>query len=152
MNDAIPMLVIRAATQDDLAELARLFGIFEDRALPVERLGERVRVAQEIETPILALSGARLLGFVSLRIVARLSADEPQAEVTELYVEKEYQGEQVESALLVEAEALACARGAKELTLLTGLKNNAAQSLYRGLGYRDYALAMRKHLPANSAS
>ena len=53
---------------------------------------------------------------------------------------------QVERSLIEHVERLAQERGAQHITLLTGLKNETAQELYRSLGYRDYALAMRKYL------
>jgi len=43
-------------------------------------------------------------------------------------------------------EALALGRGATELVLLTGLNNQEAQAFYRGLGYREAALAMDRPL------
>jgi DNA-binding transcriptional regulator YiaG len=68
------------------------------------------------------------------------------AEVSELYVKHSRRDGEVEHALLHHIECLAKECGAQNITLLTGLKNEAAQELYRSLGYRDHALAMRKHL------
>jgi ribosomal protein S18 acetylase RimI-like enzyme len=147
MSEALPAAItVRAATQEDAAELARLLEIFEDRSLSSAQVSDRQSAVKGIETAFLAIAGVKVIGLASLRLVPCLSASPPHAEITELYVEKDYQGKQVEQALLEKVETQASQQGAKELTLLTGLRNTGAQSLYRSLGYRDYALAMRKHL------
>jgi hypothetical protein len=43
-------------------------------------------------------------------------------------------------------ESMAFERGATHLYLLTGLRNTDAKNTYRTMGYRDYALALRKRL------
>jgi ribosomal protein S18 acetylase RimI-like enzyme len=160
MSDETPSLSIRAATQEDAEELARLYGIFDDRLISKEQILRRLEAVHGIETAFLAIGSRRAhsraeisghpeeyaLGMVSVRVGPCLSTDALQAQITEFYVARDYQGFGIEQTLLEKVETLASERGAEEITLLTGVRNAAAQSLFRNLGYRDYALAMRKHL------
>lgn len=63
----------------------------------------------------------------------------------------DFNGEPTDAAaaarrLMAEAEALARAKGAPAVYLLTGFRKETAQAFYRSIGYGDYALAMRRRL------
>jgi GNAT superfamily N-acetyltransferase len=139
-------LSIRAARQEDAGKLAHLLSLFEgDQVTPAQVLA-RMEATAQIETPLLAEAEGHLIGLACLRMAPSLSSAYPQAELIEFYIEKTFQGNGIERALLERAESLAVDQGAPSLVLLTGLKNNETQALLRALGYRDYALAMRKIL------
>jgi ribosomal protein S18 acetylase RimI-like enzyme len=155
MSEDIPLFTVRTADQEDSGVLAHFFSLFDDRSLSPTQISRRLEDARDLETVFLAVAarpasnadpGEQVLGMASVRVVACLSADDPQAQITELYVEKDWRGGGIEQALLARVETLAAERGAEEISLLTGLRNTAAQGLFRSLGYRDYALTMRKHL------
>jgi GNAT superfamily N-acetyltransferase len=137
---------VREARPEDAVKLAHLLSLFEgDQVTPAQVLA-RMQATADIETPLLAESEGRLIGLACLRLAPSLSSEHPPAELIEFYVEKTFQGNGIERLLLERAENLATGQGASCLILLTGLKNNETQSLLRALGYRDYALALRKFL------
>jgi ribosomal protein S18 acetylase RimI-like enzyme len=143
MNDADRSLVVRIVQPADLEALAGLLSHIEDLPLKRVELEARVSALQGYETPILAWSAGRAVGLASLRIHPSLTSDRPFAELCELFVVDEDLGGEIERALLEKARALAQETGAVQISLLTGLKNSAAQARYRALGFREYALAMR---------
>ncbi len=138
---------VRLARQDDAWELARLLSIFDSQMIAQSQFLNRMKAIQNMETALLAEADGQVVGLACLRVVPCLSTDAPHAEITELWVEKSFQGNGIEQALIEKVETLASERGALHLILLTGLKNTEAQSLYRTVGFRDYALALRKTLP-----
>lgn len=137
---------VRRATLADAAELARMIGYFDNQPLSIAQMAARMAATQGLETAFLAFWGEKSLGMACLRLAPALSAEKPQAEVTELFIERGYQGGEIEQALLEQVEKEAKERGAEQIILFTGLQNTAAQLIYRSLGYRDYVLAMRKLL------
>jgi ribosomal protein S18 acetylase RimI-like enzyme len=143
---------VRLARPDDAWELARLLSIFDSQMLAQTQLLDRMKTIQDIEAPLLVEVEGHIVGLACLRLVPTLSTDYPHAEITELWVEKPFQGNGIESALIERLEILASERGALHLILHTGQKNFEAQALYRALGFRDYALAMRKTLSLHLAS
>jgi ribosomal protein S18 acetylase RimI-like enzyme len=146
MPDTHPIPTIRVATLADDAQLVSLFEAIEAQSVSLAYVRERMSATQGLETCFLAEAKGQAVGLACLRIVASLSGATPHAEITELYVAPNAKEQKIERALLEQAENLARQRGARILTLLTGLKNANAQGMYRALGYQDYALAMRKHL------
>ncbi len=138
---------VRLARQDDAWELARLLSIFDSQMIAQSQFINRMKAIQNIETALLAEADGHVVGLACLRLVPCLSLDAPHAEITELWVEKSFQGNGIEQALIEKVGAIASERGALHLVLLTGLKNTEAQGIYRALGFRDFALAMRKTLP-----
>jgi GNAT superfamily N-acetyltransferase len=137
-------LTVRIADTADAPVLAHFLGIIDDLPLTAVETLTRLDAVQGFEMPVLAYLDGRAAGFACLRVLPSLAAGLPIAELTELYVEKGFTGGEVERALIQQVEDLARQRGVSHLALLTGLKNAPAQSLYRGLGFQDYALAMRK--------
>jgi ribosomal protein S18 acetylase RimI-like enzyme len=138
---------VRLARQEDAWEIAHLLSIFDSQMIAQSQFIQRMQALQNIETALLAEADDHLVGLACLRLVPSLSTEAPYAEITELWVDKPFQGNGVEQALIARLEALASTRGALHLVLLTGLKNNETQGLYRSLGFREFALAMRKTLP-----
>ena len=146
MSPDHPLAEVRIATPADAPILARLFEVFEAQTVPAAQVLQRMQSAQEIETAFLVEVEGRVVGVACLRLAPALSGAAPYAEVSELFVEKAFQDRDIERSLLASLEQLAARRGAQQIVLPAGMKNEAAQSLYRSLGYREYALLLRKHL------
>lgn len=106
----------------------------------------RMRACASVETTLLAEIHGQPTGFVCIRIVSQMSDDTPYGEVSDFYVEAEFRKRGIGTALLTAADTHARERGATEIAVLTGADNDAAQSVYRRIGYGDYAVALRKTL------
>jgi ribosomal protein S18 acetylase RimI-like enzyme len=132
----------RSAEADDAAALARLNAAFNDTSDPPEQIAARLRDPRRVETPIFAEIDGQIVGFAAVRIVPSILYAEPQAELTELYVEAEYRRRGVGRALIDHAVRLAREAGADALLVLTGLDNEEAQRLYHATGFEDYGLAL----------
>jgi GNAT superfamily N-acetyltransferase len=142
------MTMIREALVADAALLAPLVAEFVDeQSLTVQQLERRLLAIKETETVFLAFSNGEAVGFCSVRIQPFLTSDRPYAEVTELFVRPAMRRQGVASALMERAAALAGAKGAADLVLLTSFKNVVAQAFYKSVDYEDYCLAMRQRLP-----
>ena len=139
-------VIVRPATVDDAVELARLSVAFNGSSESPEHLARRLTDPRCVETPLVAEMDQRVVGFASLRLVPCVFYAEPRAELTELFVEVAHRRRGIGQALVAYAEHLAVEGGAKELFVLTGFENRAAQTLYRAMGYRDYDLALCKEL------
>jgi ribosomal protein S18 acetylase RimI-like enzyme len=132
----------RSAEGEDAAALARLNAAFNDTSDPPEQIAARLREPRRVETPILAEIDGQVVGFAAVRVVPSVFYTEPQAELTELYVEPAYRQRGVGRALIEHATRLAREAGADALLVLTGLDNEDAQRLYHATGFEDYALAL----------
>jgi ribosomal protein S18 acetylase RimI-like enzyme len=139
-------LVVRVATAEDAAALARLNAAFNGVADDADALAARLRDPRRVETPLLATWEGQAVGFAALRLTPGLFYAAPQAELTELYVAPAYRRRGIARALLREVTALAQALGAEEVWLLTNPANLAAQALYRAEGFAADDLALRKPL------
>ncbi len=141
-----PNIIIRPAAIKDARKIAPMLAYIENQETDLYRTLERMCLARPHETLLVAEMDGEVAGFAALRVVPTLSAETPYAEITELYVADKTQRERIGRAFTGHLEALAREKGAAHLVLLTGLRNTPSKNLYRALGYRDYALAMRKTL------
>jgi len=139
-------LTIRIAAASDAGALARVFEFIEAQTISDANMLERFEAAQDFEVALLAELGEQVVGMLCLRLTPTLSGKAPYAEIGELFTYRSLQGAEIERALLFQAQELAIQKGARQLVLQTGLKNSDSQERYRALGYRGYALAMRKLL------
>jgi len=140
---------VRAVRETDATALVPLFRAFfgdhfgED--VTAETVSRRLRRVSRAETFLVAVEGARMVGFTSLRVLPAIDPT-PYAEVTDLFVAEGARRQGIGTALLRQCEELARSRGAGNLVLLTGRENREAKAFYKSLGYEDYALALRKSL------
>jgi ribosomal protein S18 acetylase RimI-like enzyme len=146
MSDDNPGFNIKIAGEQDATALAHLLERLEQESISPSEVRTRLHALKRVETTILASVEERAVGLACLRVLPSVANETPTAQVTELYVDKAQPGSGIEQALLAKGEELAQEHGAREVILLTGLRNTEAQSFYRSLGYQDYALAMRKML------
>lgn len=129
-------MIIRTATPTDAPELARLNTAFNETDTPAELIAARLADPHGVETAVVVEIDGRLVGFAGLRIVASPFYRQPNAELTELYVEPEYQRRGIGRALVLYAEEVARKRGVEEIMVVTGFDNAPALALYQNLGYR----------------
>lgn len=137
---------IQVATPGDVHELVilnRLFNGFSDSA---EEMAIRMQNTQNIETIILARLEGQVAGFAALRVLPCVLYPTPYAELTELYVKEEYRLRGIATHLVRFLEKLAVKKGAKSLSVQTGADNQPALSLYYGLDFADYDVALQKSL------
>jgi GNAT superfamily N-acetyltransferase len=141
-----PSITVRAAGPADAREIARLNSLFNGVELPPEHYTGRMADPVRVDIPVLAELGGRIVGIANLRILQPVFYLEPYAELTELYVEEAYRRQGAARALLAFSEKLAREAGALEIFVLTGFQNQAAQVLYRSMGYDRQYLALAKRL------
>jgi ribosomal protein S18 acetylase RimI-like enzyme len=142
---AVP--AIHAATAADAPALAQLLEAIQAQTITPSHALEQFEKSRAGEEIFLADVAGQAIGLAGFRLVPSLVSGVHHAEVTEIYVDKAYQDQGIEQAMLTHLESQARQKGATQISLLTGLKNTAAQDRYQALGYRPYAMLMRKHLP-----
>lgn len=144
-------IIIRQATPDDAAEIARLNEAFNDLRSTPEAIATQITRCAGIETMYLAVVDGRVVGMASLRLLPNICDPIPYAELTELFVEDAYRRLGVGRALVEEIEQAARAGGADQVVLLTGFKNGRAHTFYHALGYTMYSFAMHKRFEPEPA-
>jgi GNAT superfamily N-acetyltransferase/predicted nucleotidyltransferase len=137
-------LIVRLANQADIRALNVLNKKFNGVNENPEMLAERFTNPQRVEYPIIAEYYGKSVGFAALRLVPGLFYSEPQAELTELYVEEKHRRKKFGRRLVEFAEHLAIEKGAREMVVLTGSDNLTAQTFYHAFGYKYQDLALRK--------
>jgi len=146
MTAAIHTRIAEYADAAGLAQLVRLNALFNGASDSTEQIAARLADPRRVETAILAEIDGHIVGFAALRLVPCIFFTEPYAELTELYVDEGYRRQGIGQALVVHVERLARDAGARQMLILTDFYNNAAQSLYRAMGYVHYDIALTKDL------
>jgi ribosomal protein S18 acetylase RimI-like enzyme len=139
-------VLIRLAQASDCGEIARLNALFNGVEAPPASYAKRLADPRRVDLPILAESGGSAIGLASLRLAPSVFYAQPYAELSELFVEVAHRGQGIGSRLVAFAESLARQAGADELVIMTDFDNEAAQGLYRSLGYQHHNLALSKEL------
>jgi ribosomal protein S18 acetylase RimI-like enzyme len=156
----VPDIAIRAFAPDDRAgviELVLALQRFEraftpDHAAPTQEFGawyfdgmlEQVR--ENCGVVLVALRDETPCGFV-----AGYEAEDPEARshyfcIAELSVADEMRGQGVGTRLIAAIETIAHERGYKTIVIGVLVNNTRVKGLYNRLGYRDYAVRLRKKL------
>ena len=146
MTAAIHTRIAEYADAAGLAQLVRLNALFNGASDSTEQIAARLADPRRVETAILAEIDGHIVGFAALRLVPCIFFTEPYAELTELYVDEGYRRQGIGQALVVHVERLARDAGARQMLILTDFYNDAAQSLYRAMGYVHYDIALTKDL------
>jgi ribosomal protein S18 acetylase RimI-like enzyme len=143
-----PILTRIAESTDatGLAQLVRMNTLFNGASDSAEQIAARLTDPRRVETVILAETEGCIVGFAALRLVPCVFFAEPYAEMTELYVDEGYRRRGVGRMLVAHCESLARAARARQMVILTDYENHPAQSLYRGLGYENYDIALVKDI------
>jgi ribosomal protein S18 acetylase RimI-like enzyme len=123
-----------------VTELSRLYiayRVFYGEAPEHERATAfiRDRLTQSSGRYFLAWNGDTAVGFMHLMPSTNTLAMRPIWLLEDLYVDVSARSRGVATALLSYAEAFARGNGAERITLATAHDNQAAQHIYRKLGY-----------------
>src|SRR5215510_3266197 len=138
------IITVREATPEDAADLARMLDLFDTMGATPDQVAARMLACQNVLTTFIGVLDGQPAGFACLRLIPHLQGDEPYAELTDIYVDAPFRRQGVARALIAHVEAVARARGAGGLVIITGFDNAGAQAAYRASGYADWALAMEK--------
>jgi ribosomal protein S18 acetylase RimI-like enzyme len=139
-------MLIRVATADDAAVIARLNAAFNGASCPPQEIAARLEQCSHVERVYLAEIDGLVVGFACLRLFATVLYPTPYAEVSELYVEPEARRRGVGLAVLDHLEALAKKAGAEELFVMTDAENLPARKIYARRGFEEYGLQLQLEL------
>ncbi|MCJ7548551.1 MAG: GNAT family N-acetyltransferase [Anaerolineae bacterium] len=137
-------MLVRDVREDDAEALSQLLTAFTGLTTTPAQILQRLARSRGIEHPILAELDGKVVGFASLRLLNYLGEEAPYAEISELFVLKDYRRRGVARALMTEMEGRARAAGARSLTVLTGADNEMALALYRAMGFQEFSIALQK--------
>ncbi|GIN56188.1 GNAT family N-acetyltransferase [Lederbergia ruris] len=125
---------IRLATVSDAEELSILNQEFNGGARrPILKISESLVKSNELVA--VAVRDDRLVGFACAQIFSSFCYEEPQGEITEMYVKELARRKGIATSLLAFLEENFRACGVKEVKILTGAKNIGAQTTYTKSNY-----------------
>jgi ribosomal protein S18 acetylase RimI-like enzyme len=110
---------------------------FEDDTPGPDALATRVRELQSRRNFVVLLAGTGPDGLVVLRFRPSIWSEALECYIAELYVRPSRRGQGLGRALMVEALAVAKAKGADYVDLGTSEDDVAARALYESLGFRN---------------
>jgi GNAT superfamily N-acetyltransferase len=147
-------VVIRAATEADLAELLRLYTVLAVGRPGAEPAGERASariLADVVADPrrdlLVAAAPDRLLGTVDLLIVANLTrGGRPWAIVENVVVDEPARRSGIGARLMAEVERRARLAGCYKLQLLSRKQRTEAHAFYESAGFTAVAEGFRRYL------
>jgi ribosomal protein S18 acetylase RimI-like enzyme len=132
---------VRRATAEDAPAIGRMLHDFNsefDEPTPgPEALAERVRELQARRNFVVLLAGTGPDGLAILRFRPSIWSTSLECYVAELYVRPARRRQGLGRALMVEALALARAKGADYIDLGTSEDDVAARALYESLGFSN---------------
>lgn len=132
-------MTVRMACAADAEALRRLNEAFNE-VDNVSAEDIRRALARSAELVAVAEIDGQVIGFCCAQVHHSFCYGTPSAEITELYVDEAHQRRGCGSALLRFMEkVLREQHGVHALHLLTGCANQAAQALYRSVGYEAKA-------------
>jgi GNAT superfamily N-acetyltransferase len=94
------MITIRIAQPIDAPEIARLNFYFNGVETPAEEYAARLEDPRRVDNPILAELDGRVFGLANLRLAPSVFYAEPYAELSELFVEKNFRRQGAGQALV----------------------------------------------------
>lgn len=127
--------IIRPAVPADAGEICRLNREFNgDDAASAEQIHASLS-ASGPELCLVCQRGGRLVGFICGICFDSLCYTDPVGQVTELFVQENARRNGIGQALLHAMIETLRRKGVKEILLLTGADNAAAQALYEKCGF-----------------
>ena len=128
-------IVIRKAEPSDAPELFRLNENFNGKSvITVKQIELSLRENNQEQVFVADRDGA-LAGFCCVQIFKSFCYSVNYAEITELYVDKQYQHKGIGTMLIEFAERYFEEMNIKNFQLFTGSKNYSAQAFYEKNGY-----------------
>ncbi|GIO52395.1 GNAT family N-acetyltransferase [Paenibacillus cineris] len=137
---------VRLASESDAEELSRLNQAFNggDKR-PPQQIMESLKINNEL-IAVAEIRG-RLVGFGCAQSFHSFCYEEPQGEITELYVEEAARRRGIAGAIISCLEDNLRKSGVKSVKLLTGKRNDAAIKTYEHCNYvRDDELLLTKKI------
>jgi ribosomal protein S18 acetylase RimI-like enzyme len=132
---------VRRATAEDSQAIGRMLHDFnteyDDVTPGPDALAERVRELQSRRNFVVLLAGTGPDGLAVLRFRPSIWSTALECYVAELYVRPSRRRQGLGRALMVEALAVAKAKGADYIDLGTSEDDVAARALYESLGFRN---------------
>lgn len=129
-------LLLRIATRIDTDNLFELNEEFNGKNCTTKELIEKSISDNEQEIVCIAYVGVRAVGFVCGQLFRSMCYDVNYAEITELYIRKEYRKQGIATKLMDYIENVFQVKGIKGFQLFTGKDNISAQAFYEKLGYK----------------
>lgn len=131
------MIHIRLAIVQDAPQLNELNAMFNGSSSSSIEVIEDSLKNNKQEIVYVATDENRLVGFCGGQIMASMCYAFMFAEITELYVLKEYRGQGIARQLFMTTEKVLREKGVKHIHVLTDRENYPAQKLYHSCGYSD---------------
>lgn len=129
------MLRIRHVEPEDADALAEMNRLVNCSSVTSQQMAVSLRRESGVEIILVAEDLGQLVGLACIQILRSALFPDPWAELTELYVDPEHRRRGIGSALLEQAEKWARARGATQMQVRTGDKNEAGRGIYQKRGY-----------------
>lgn len=125
------MIEVRRAVKDDIFELAAMNYEFNEAH---KHIIESLEDSKEIVA--VAIYEKHIIGFVCGQYFKSFCYENLVGEITELYVREQFRRKGVATSLISFLEKELNFMGAKEIKIITNVKNEAAKSIYEMLGYK----------------
>ena len=139
MNETVKIRKASCIDALSLFELNEKFNGSTD--ITVEQI-ESSLIANDREEVFVAEIDDILVGFCCVQVFKSFCYNVDYAEITEIYIDEEYQHQSIGTKLLRYVELYFEQRGINNFQLFTGEKNYSAQSFYEKLGYKKTAEIM----------
>jgi len=128
-------IIIRNACPEDTAELHRLNELFNGAGSnTAEKIRESLQMNQQ-ELVAIAIDGDHAVGFICGQIFKSICYSVYYGEITELFVQEEYQRQGIGRRMLCYMEQLFAKESIRTFQLFTGGDNQNAQRFYEAQGY-----------------
>jgi GNAT superfamily N-acetyltransferase len=145
----MPDSLIRQATSDDAAALARLCTQLGYPAQAAQMPARLERLAADPNArAFVAVRGADVLGLTTLHLRYTLNHEAPIAQITLLVVDEDQRTRGVGRALVEAAEQWARERGAHRIVVTTQLSRTGAHAFYERVGYSHTGRRYGKDFPS----
>jgi GNAT superfamily N-acetyltransferase len=133
---------------DDAEALARLCTQLGYPAESPDMPARLERLAADLNArALVAVAGGKVLGFATVHLRDTLNHPTPIAQLTLLVVDERVRSRGVGRVLVERAETWARERGARRMTITTGLDRARAHAFYEKIGYTHTGRRYGKNFP-----
>jgi len=128
-------VIVRKAESKDASNLVELNYLFNQVRVPIQHVIDSLE-ANTSEHVFVVSMGDELAGFATIDIHYSFCFEFPNAELTELFIQKKFRSEGLATKLLRKVIEYSDSVGVDELHLRTSPSNKAANALYESLNLR----------------